>query len=339
MAYKGAKKFGPVVFMEEKVAESVSVELFCELVRIRMVEEAIGERYVEWKMRCPVHLSIGQEAIAVGVCKALLHGDYLVSNHRAHAHYLAKGGSLRRMVAEIYGKVGGCSGGRGGSMHLVDLEVGVVGTTPIVGSSIPVGVGVAFASQLQKKEGVTAIFFGEGATEEGVWAESLNFAALRKLSTLFVCENNLYSVYSPLEVRQSEKRSRIEIARAHGMAVFHGDGNDTEVVHGIALKAVEYVRSGKGPCFVEFDTYRYREHCGPYVDDDPAFRPAKEVAYWMERCPVKLFEKSLRERGLVSDELLADVRRRVKSEIDEAFAFAESSPFPVFDPTVEVTYA
>ena len=177
--------------MRPSVEEKISLDLFREMLRIRMIEEAIAGRYSEQQMRCPVHLSIGQEAVAVGVCKAILHSDYLISNHRAHAHYLAKGGSLKAMIAEIYGKQTGCCNGRGGSMHLVDQSVGMLGSTPIVGGSIPVAVGLAFATQLQRKEQITIVFFGEGATEEGVFAECLNFPALRKLPILFVCGNNL----------------------------------------------------------------------------------------------------------------------------------------------------
>ena len=147
------------------------LELFRETLRIRRIEEAIADRYDQQKMRCPVHLSIGQEAVAVGICKAALHSDFLVSNHRAHAHYLAKGGNLKSMLAEIYGKATGCCGGRGGSMHLVDRSVGMYGSTPIVGGSIPVGVGLAFASALKQEPHLTIIFFGEGSTEEGVFAE------------------------------------------------------------------------------------------------------------------------------------------------------------------------
>src|SRR3989344_7570493 len=225
--------------MTQLIAKDLSLEFFKEMLRIRMIEEAIANRYSEQKMRCPVHLSIGQEAVAVGVCKAVLHTDRLISNHRAHAHYLAKGGDLKKMMAEIYGKKTGCCLGRGGSMHLVDMSVGMMGSTPIVGGSIPVGVGLAFATFLKKESDITAIFFGEGSTEEGVFVESLNFAALKKLPVLFVCENNLYSVYSPLDVRQPKERDRIAIAKAHGIFTKGGFGNDAEEVYQVAQDAVD----------------------------------------------------------------------------------------------------
>lgn len=314
------------------IQTNLSLELFREMLRIRMIEEAIAERYKNQKMRCPVHLSIGQEAVAVGACKAALQSDYLISNHRAHAHYLAKGGALKPMIAEIYGKVTGCCGGRGGSMHLVDRSVGMMGSTPIVGGSIPVGVGIAFASQLKGESAITLIFLGEGATEEGVFAESLNFAALRKLPVLFVCENNLYSVYSPLEVRQPATRDRVAIARAHGVYARYGFGNDVEEVHRIASEAVAHIRKGEGPAFLEFDTYRHREHCGPNFDNHIGYRTEQEFLAWEQRCPLKVY----RNKWKVEEETL---RAPIAAEIEDAFRFAEESPFPIFDAERENPYA
>lgn len=310
---------------------NTSLALFREMLRIRKIEEAIADRYSQQKMRCPVHLSIGQEAVAVGVCKAALHSDYLISNHRAHAHYLAKGGDLKAMLAEIYGKKTGCSGGRGGSMHLVDRSVGMYGSTPIVGGSIPVGVGLGFATLLKRQPHLTIIFLGEGATEEGVFAESLNFAALKKLPVLFVCENNLYSVYSPLEVRQSKERDRVAIAKAHGIEAAMGFGNDVEEVHAIAKRAVESIRQGSGPVFLEFDTYRHREHCGPYFDNHIGYRTEEEFLLWEKKCPIKIYQK----RHNLSD--LSEIEMTIQTEIEEAFAFAEASSFPQFDLLTEST--
>ncbi|MGD2169789.1 MAG: thiamine pyrophosphate-dependent dehydrogenase E1 component subunit alpha [Chlamydiota bacterium] len=307
---------------------SNSIQLFTEMLRIRMVEESIADRYKEQKMRCPTHLSIGQEAVAVGVCKAALHTDYMLSNHRAHAHYLAKGGSLKKMIAEIYGKETGCSKGHGGSMHLVDLENGVLGTTPIVGGSIPVGVGTAFHSYLQKDNKVTIVFFGEGSTEEGVWAESLNFSALKKLPVLFVCENNFYSVYSPLKVRQPSTRSRIKIAEAHGISSSEGDGNNVEEVFLAASHAIDEIRKGNGPFYLEFTTYRYREHCGPNFDLELNYRSQEEFDEWVSNCPIKRSEKQILENKLLTEVDLKNIRSNLQSEINEAFNFANNSPFP-----------
>ena len=247
-------------------------DLFYKMLRIRMIEEAIADRYSEQKMRCPTHLSIGQEAIAIGVSEALDNNDIIMSNHRAHAHYLAKGGDLKAMIAEIHGKKTGCSLGRGGSMHLVDQSVGMMGSTPIVANSIPVATGLAFTSLLQGDKKVTVSYFGEGATEEGVFGECLNFAALKNLPMLYVCEDNLYSVYSPIDVRQPKTRNLCKIAEAHGMFAKEGDGNNVEESYSIAKEAIASIRSGNGPAFIKLDTYRYREHCGPNYDTDLGYR-------------------------------------------------------------------
>ena len=279
------------------------------MLRIRQIEETIADRYKEQKMRCPVHLSIGQEAVAVGVCEQLGMSDLAVSGHRAHAHYLAKGGSLKKMMAEIFGKVEGCCLGRGGSMHLTDLSCGFLGSTPIVGGTIPIGVGAAFTAHLQKKDYLTVIFLGEGATEEGVFAECLNFASLKKLPLLFVCENNLYSVYSPLEVRQPKERNRTALAQAHGLFALEGDGNDVGEVARITEEAVTKIRGGEGPAYIEFATYRFKEHCGPNLDP---FQPSVELEAWKKRDPLL---------GLEPNPIL-------QAEIDAAFAFAEKAPYP-----------
>ena len=193
--------------------------------RIRLVEEAIASKYSEEKMRCPVHLSIGQEAIAVGVCANLTNEDLVLSTHRAHAHFLAKGGNLRSMIAEIYGKVTGCSKGMGGSMHLIDKPSGFMGSTAIVGNTIPVAAGLALAFKIQKSSSISCAFFGDGAVEEGAFYESVNFAALHKLPILFICENNLYSVYSGLGVRQPNGRKIHEMVSGMGIEADHGNGN------------------------------------------------------------------------------------------------------------------
>jgi len=316
-----------------------SLMLFKEMLRIRLIEEAIANRYREQKMRCPVHLSIGQEAVAVGVCKAALQVDYLISNHRAHAHYLAKGGNLEKMLAEIYGKRTGCCGGRGGSMHLVDQSVGMMGSTPIVGGSIPVGVGLAFASVLKKEDRITIIFFGEGATEEGVFSESLNFASLKKLPVLFVCENNLYSVYSPINVRQPLTRDRAGIAQAHGITAKTGFGNNVEEVHCLAREAITSIRQGNGPAFLEFDTYRHREHCGPNFDNDIGYRTNEEFMEWEKKCPLKLHLAKLQTQRWIDEPLYGRMQADISLEIEKAFAFAEASPFPEFHLESESPYA
>jgi pyruvate dehydrogenase E1 component alpha subunit len=295
--------------------------------RIRHVEEEIAARYTEWKMRCPTHLSIGQEAVASAVGAVLARDDLAVSGHRAHAHYLGKGGDLPAMIAELYGKATGCCRGRGGSMHLVDLAAGFEGSTAIVANSIPVGVGLALAAKLKGTGQVACIFFGDGAVEEGAFYESVNFAAVKRLPVLFLCENNFYSVYTHLDVRQPAGRRIHEMAAGLGLASDEGDGNDVEAVYRMTAAAVAGIRRGEGPRFLEFQTYRHREHCGPNFDDDLGYRSEEEVRRWQADDPIPRYEGRLIGDGVVSEADLASMQARIADEVDEAFAFAEASPF------------
>lgn len=302
--------------------------LYFEMLRIRLVEERIAELYSEQEMRCPVHLCIGQEAVAVGVSAHLGHDDYVMSGHRSHGHYLAKGGDLKAMLAELYGRVTGCCKGKGGSMHLVDRAVGFLGATPIVGSTVPITVGAAWAALVRGESRVCVVYFGEGATEEGVFHEALNFAALKHLRVLFVCENNLYSVYSPLAVRQPEGRSAVALARANGIPGYAGDGNDVLEVYGIAARALDEMRQSGEPCLVEFATYRWREHCGPNYDNDLGYRTVAEFEEWKARCPLERLRRYLLEREIAAPAELEHCAQRIEAELTEALAFARRSPFP-----------
>ena len=308
-------------------------ELWRGMLRIRMVEEAIAEHYPEQEMRCPVHLSIGQEAAAVGVCGALRKKDWVFSGHRSHAHYLAKGGDLKRMIAEIYGKSTGCCGGKGGSMHLTDQEAGFIGATPIVGSTVPIAVGAALTSQLREDCRVVVIFLGDGAMEAGVVHESLNFAVLKKLPVLFACENNLYSVYSPLEVRQPAQRSLSQLASGHGIQTMFVDGNDVSAVFEASSKACQSIRSGNAPIFLEMPTYRWREHCGPNYDNDIGYRTEEEFQSWKVNDPLE------RIRLRIESKKIKSLTEELRQEIEEAFAFAKSSPFPDSQIALEHVYA
>lgn len=303
-------------------------DLFFQSLRIRRIEEAIAEHYPEQEMRCPVHLSIGQEAVAVGVCSQLRTSDYIMSTHRAHAHYLAKGGDLKSMIAELYGKQSGCCGGKGGSMHLVDHKVNLIGSTPIVGGSFPIAIGVALAAQMKNESNITVVFFGEAMTEEGVFLEGINFAALKQLPILFLCESNFYSVYSPMEVRQPKERSIPKIAQAHGIQTATGDGNDLEQVVQITRQAVDEIRNHQGPRLLEFTTYRYREHCGPHYDVSLGYRSQQELDYWQAQCPILRMEKRLIENRLITKSEIESMEKKIKQEINEAFEFAKQSLFP-----------
>jgi TPP-dependent pyruvate/acetoin dehydrogenase alpha subunit len=295
---------------------------------IRFVEEGIAERYAAGTMRCPTHLSIGQEAAAAGVAVALTHEDLAVSTHRAHAHYLAKGGNIKAMLAEIYGKAAGCCGGRGGSMHLIDRSVGFMGSTAIVGNSIPLGVGLGLSLQLKKSKNISVTYFGDGAIEEGAFYESVNFAVVRNLPVLFLCENNMYSVYSPLSVRQPAGREIYKMVKALGIRTALANGNDIEDTYKATLAAIESIKNNGGPFFLELTTYRWREHCGPAYDNHIGYRTKEEFEEWQKKDPIAAYEKVLLERGDVTAADIQAMDNRILSEVNADFEFAETAPFP-----------
>ena len=302
--------------MDLSVSFEELLALYHSMLRIRRVEEALAERYQEQEMRCPVHLCVGQEAVAAGVCLALRKTDTVYSNHRAHGHYLAKGGDLNRLVAELYGRSTGCTGGYGGSMHLVDKAAGFMGCTPIVGGTVPLAVGSAWAHRLRKQANVTVVFFGDGCFEEGVTHESMNFAALKKLPVIFVCENNQLSVCTPLKERQPERPIHL-VAKAHGWNTWSGDGNDAAAVFRAARQAAALARKGNGPQFLEFSVDRWKEHCGPNDEDRLP-----------DRCPVMPLEEKLLMEKILDRETLKKINLEIDKEINSAFQFALSSPEP-----------
>jgi pyruvate dehydrogenase E1 component alpha subunit len=300
-------------------------QLLYQMLRIRMVEEAIAERYSEQQMRCPTHLCIGQEAIAVGVSASLLLSDKVYSNHRAHGHYLAKGGSLNALIAELYGKTTGCCGGRGGSMHMTDNQAGFVAATPIVGGTVPIAAGHAWSMKLKNEASVAVVYFGDGCFEEGVVHETLNFAALKSLPIIFVCENNQYAVMTSMKERQPE-RSIHSLASAYGMNAVLGDGNDVSEVASMARVAIEDARKGLGPQFLEFATHRWPEHCGPNDDDALGYRQPGELAKWKMNCPIaKLKAKLMAQNSEHCEAMVAGFVTDIEQEIQSAFEFAITS--------------
>ena len=310
-------------------------DLYYMLKKIRLVEERIAEEYPKQEIRCPTHLSIGQEGVPSALSTLIENNDFAVSTHRGHAHYLSKGGDLNRMIAELYGKKTGCSGGKGGSMHLIDKSVGFMGTSAIVGNSIPLGVGLALSLKLKKQNNLACIFIGDGAIEEGSFYESLNFAVLKNLPVLFVCENNLYSVYSPLKVRQPTGRSICSLAKAIGAEVANGDGNDVLECRNILSKIIDEIKNGgKGTWFVEFDTYRWREHCGHQYDNHIGYREEEEFLLWKKRDPIELFRKQVSH--LVDFE---SIDKSLEMEINRAFSQAKCDPFPEQAETYKNIYA
>ena len=300
---------------------------FTSMLRIRLVEEAIADRYAEQEMRCPVHLSIGQEASAVGVCAPLTTQDRMYSTHRCHAHYLAKGGGLKAMLAEIYGKAEGCIGGRGGSMHLAAPEVGLMSSVPIVASAIPLAAGAALSDKLDGNGRVTVSFLGDACVEEGVFHETANFARLHDLPVIFACENNLYSVYTRLDARQPN-RPLTALSEAHGIPSEHVDGNDVALVRAAMERAIDRARGGDGPTFLLLDTYRWREHCGPNYDNHIGYRTEAEFEEWRALDPLERTRAVLRQDGFADDDWLAGITADLEREIDEAFDFAKNAPLP-----------
>jgi TPP-dependent pyruvate/acetoin dehydrogenase alpha subunit len=302
--------------------EPLHERLYRSMLRIRRTEEEIARVYPTDVIKSPVHLSIGQEAVAAGVCDTLKREDIVFGSYRGHAMYLAKGGDLPRMIAELYGKVTGCARGKGGSMHLVDVASGVMGTSAVVASTIPNAVGYAYANRLLKRRNVVVSFFGDGATEEGSFYESLNFARLKRLPVVFVCENNGYAIHAPLKQRQPLANIR-ERAAVFGIQAEHIGGNDVLRIRERVNRAVSALRAGKdGPYFFECVTYRWKEHVGPGEDFGPGFRPKKELGPWLKG------DQLGRLARLISKERRAAIEGEVAAEIREAFAYAEKSPFP-----------
>lgn len=302
-------------------------DLYRQMLRIRRLEERIADCVERSEIGGPTHLYIGQEAVAVGVCSALRRDDLICGGHRSHGHYLAKGGGMRELAAEIFGRATGCAGGRGGSMHLVATDIGLLGTSALVGGGMGVGVGAALANTLAGLDRVSAIFFGDGAVEEGVFAETLNFAALKKLPVLYVCENNLYSSHMPISTRQPVGEIWRH-AEPYGIPGVRLDGNDVLAVREAATTAVTRARRGEGPTLLECMTYRWRGHVGPAWDLDKGLRTQQEVDAWIARDPITRLGARLETTGAMSARERAQVDGQVDTEVAEAIEFARSSPLP-----------
>lgn len=291
------------------------------LYRIRRVEEEVARVYPTDKIKSPVHLSLGQEAVSVGVCEALTPDDVVFCSYRSHAAYLAKGGNLKQMTAELYGKVTGCAKGKGGSMHLIDASHGVMGASAVVGTTIAHAVGYAYAMKYLKKNVVVVSFFGDGATDEGVYYECLNFAGLKRLPLIFICENNSYAIHTHQLQRQPEANAYL---RAQTFSI-NAERIEDDVlrVYERVSAAAEALRSGKpGPFYFECMTYRWREHVGPNEDFHLGYRNREEAEPWFEKDQVK------RIAGMLDPEIRRRIEQEVELEISEAFDYAERSPFP-----------
>ncbi len=306
------------------------LNLYSEMFRIRACEESLVDPILSGEIKTPCHLCSGQEAIAVGVCSALKKSDAIFGGHRSHGHYLAKGGDINTLVAEIFAKSDGCSGGRGGSMHLISPENGVWGVVPIVAGTISLATGAAMAAKIQKKDQVVVSFFGDGATGEGVLYESLNLASLLRLPIIYVCENNYYSTHMPMRECRL-KDNIVQTAIPFGIRGVRLDGNDVMGVYQETAKAVALCRGGKGPVFLECVTYRLRGHVG--ADDNVQgshtdIRPAREVDRWRRKDPLIRLEKTLRKAG-VSASQLEKIRKEAMDEVARAHTFARQSSTPL----------
>ena len=304
------------------------IHLLRDMLRVRRFEERCAELYQAEKIRGFLHLYIGEEAIAVGVINSLLPADAIVATYREHGHALVRGLDAGCIMAEMYGKVGGCSMGRGGSMHIFDRDARFYGGNAIVGGGLPLAVGLALADKMNGKDVVTAVFFGEGAVAEGEFHESMNLAALWDLPELFCCENNLYAMGTALD--RSESQTAITLkAASYQLPAWSVDGMDVRAVEEAAQRAIEAVRAGGGPHFLEFRTYRFRAHS---MFDAELYRERSEVDEWKERDPIELFRDRLIEDGVLTDELWERLEGEVAEEIEAAVAYAEAADWePIED--------
>jgi TPP-dependent pyruvate/acetoin dehydrogenase alpha subunit len=297
-------------------------KLYRSLYRIRRIEEEIARIYPTDKIKSPTHLSIGQEAVSVGVCEALEPDDVVFGTYRSHATYLAKGGDLRAMMAELYGKASGCAAGKGGSMHLIDPGHGVMGASAVVATTIPLAVGYAYALQMRQARSIVACFLGDGAVDEGAFHESVNFAALKQLPMIFVCENNLYAIHSH-HLSRHRLDNLCERVRGYGMPAERIERNDVLAVHQAARAARRAIAGGaSGPWFFECMTYRWREHVGPGDDYALGYRTPEEARPWIDD------DQVARLTAFLEPTARARIERDVEAELRDAIEFAEAAPLP-----------
>jgi len=305
------------------------------MLEIRFFEEKVFDLYAQNLVPGTIHLYLGEEAVAVGVCTTLRKDDYITSTHRGHGHCIAKGAELKRIMAEILGKKTGYCKGKGGSMHIADFSIGMLGATAVVGAGIPIAVGASLSINLRKKDQVVACFFGEGASNQGTFHEGINMAAIWKLPVIFVCENNLYA----MGTRQSRVMSIENVADravAYGIPGVVVDGNDVLAVYEITQNAVERARKGEGPTLIECKTYRHKGHSRV----DPArYRPKGEVEEWLAKDPIKRFKEKLLQTNVLTDAEIQQIEKKVSAEIEEAVKFAMESPYSAPEEALEDVYA
>lgn len=305
------------------------------MIRIRRFEETAERLLKDMRMPGFAHLYIGEEAIASAVCACLRKDDYITSTHRGHGHCIAKGANMKYMMAELYGKEAGYCKGKGGSMHIADTDIGILGADGIVGAGQPISVGAGLSAQVRGTDQVSVCFFGDGATNQGTFHESLNLASIWKLPVIFICENNLYQITVPFSYHSNVKDLAVR-AQAYGIPGVVVDGNDVMAVYEAAEAAVERARKGEGPTLIECKTYRHRGH----FNGDPAlYRPKEEVEEWLKKDPIPRYEKYLIENGIMTQAEFDAEDAAARDEIEEALAFAESQPDPPVENTVKDVYS
>ncbi len=305
--------------------EKIQIDLYTTMLTIRRFEERVAREVYAGKVPGFVHSYIGEEAIATGVCKHMTIEDRIVSHHRGHGHCIAKGADMRRMMAEIYGKKTGYCKGKGGSMHIADFSIGMLGADGIVGAGLPIATGAALAAQLEGKGKIAAVFFGDGACNEGEFHEALNLASIWKLPLLFVCENNGYGVNTSAEYALGAKEIN-RMPEAYHIANKSIYGNDVELVYQAAGEAIALLRKGQGPFFLECKTYRWHKHfLSEFLED---LRPKEELESWKKKCPVAAFERKLLDRNVLTPAEAESINQKILAQVEEAHAFALESPYP-----------
>ena len=310
-----------------KLTKDQKIEMYRKMLAIRLFEERIVDLYARGLVPGLAHLYVGEEAVAVGACSNLTDRDYITSTHRGHGHVIAKGAELKFMMAELFGKKTGYCKGKGGSMHIADVNIGILGANGIVPAGIPLACGAGLSAKIRKTDQVAVCFFGDGSTNNGVFHEGLNFASVHRLPVVFVCENNQFG----LSLRQTGHQRIRDISlrsAAYDMPGVTIDGNDVMAVYETAGKAIERARAGEGPTLMECKTYRWRGHHEGDPNQGKRYRTMEEIQEWMKKCPIKRFEESLiRDRVLTKSGAEA-VRKEVEKAIDDSVEYANQSPFP-----------
>ncbi len=311
------------------------INMYRKMLKIRLFEQRVYYLFLEGLVPGTIHLYTAQEAVAVGVCSSLRKDDFIMSTHRPHGHYIAKGGRIDRLMAELLGKEAGCCKGKGGSMHVGDFSVGMPPAVAIVGANVPIAAGMALAFKLKGTDGVAACFFGDGAVNQGMWHEGVNIAAVWQLPTIFVCENNFYAASTHVS-KSILLKNIADRSNAYGIPGVVVDGNDVLAVFNAAEKAVKRARSGNGPTLIECLTYR---HGGHSRGDPGTYRPREEVEEWLKKDPIPRFKARLIEMSILTEREAADIEGEVTEEIEEAVRFAKESPLPQPESALKDIYA